>query len=196
MKIRIIKIASTPARLTSDELKARLLYLGWTVVPWGKEMRAVPPPKASKKLFVTYSAHNYDTDSHTADNIKGDFLRTCPDIRFVWQNPFVVPEGFNFETQKIEEKDPNIYMLASKLLKDPRNYKILLNEKWHNIEYKDTVPKGVEIMLDNSEIVYLKYDQILTLRPIEQQNDNQIQKAKLKYLNIKLSKTLDRLVKH
>lgn len=116
MKIKVsmkewktLRLAQT---INEDELYKRLQACGW-INKWtssGTEILSKPPQTASPSFenpanpgnTITWGHHQYNDKERTWKKIKSSFLIYFPDLKFIWENPFVIPPNFRKDSQRIE----------------------------------------------------------------------------------------------
>lgn len=126
----------------SQILPYRKLIKRLTAINWdyrmttdGQHAYLYEPLKQHEPILI--SLHAYEHDPRTWRNIKGDILKCNPDIAFVFNKQFKIPDNFNIQTQKLEDlKDPNklpepipFHKLPHDILKNKLIY-VPTEQKW------------------------------------------------------------------
>lgn len=160
--------------ISREELLKRLTELGWKSEMTGSEaeVKSTPPKTAVRERgipadeqgipnitgYVLWSWHQYDEGGGTWRAIREDFVHWFPSLGFVWKNPFIIPDNFNFKTQstrqisqQVQNLKPPILERALAVLPQNRPIQILHKNKWETPGIIDVTDNS--IMLENGEIV-------------------------------------------
>ena len=156
---QLYKFAAQTIRLSREELEKRLAELGWkTVFKKSYAHKISIPPQGGEGITWTYE--HYDDKDSTWQNIRNSFVSKFPALRFVWNNPFVIPKDFDRATQSIripENRMPvqprPIQERAIITLQPDKNIEVLHGGNW--IESEKVKPLERSILLTTGE--ELKY---------------------------------------
>ena len=140
-----------PVRLSTSDLIKRFKILGWTITAKKDGVHYMfTSPQGDKAIIV--GMHNYERKSHLWKAVMGDFLRYSKDLKFAFVNPFIIPEGFNKKTQRIEttsQSDPETLERSVTLLTLPSDF--MTNQV---VKIEGTWKKPFDIDYNNNTIMF------------------------------------------
>ena len=144
-----IKIAAQLTFIPVKEIFRRFQQLGWTVRKTAKESQILSPDGIQQAIIP---AHNWDRRWRES---RHDVLKVNPDLKFVYDSPFKIPKGFNFNTQRIEEipisYDEKVLNSINQIPANYQDWQILHNNEWDQLIDIDWVDKTM--MISNGDIV-------------------------------------------
>jgi hypothetical protein len=147
-------IAGKGSYLARKEFEKRLRAIGWDLSEANDGDYMAKAPDGITKLTVV-SLHNWDRNWMKP---KQHLLRQNPDLEFLFDPIFIIPNNFNVQTQKLEEAPKPFYSTKSipfGQLPDPKQIKIEMSvdKEWQTIE--DIDYSNNQILLMNGNIIQI-----------------------------------------
>ena len=146
------RIAQKSQYIKPNEIIRRLLLLEWRKTrDDGDHASLYPPFEMGRSSGLTISRNNWEKNWR---QVRRDLIQNYPDMRFVWDSKFEIPENFNPLTCAIEEEiQPQIKsetMTFYQLAPQSEKYKVLVDGVWKQILDVDYASR--EIMFDDLSI--------------------------------------------
>ena len=153
------KTAAKTSYITREELMDRLHSIGWTSeLKNGNAHREYKSPVTGIGTIFLTSWHAYDEKEATWKNIKSNITKRFPTLKFVWQNPFIIPENFNIATQSIvvpSRQEIQTYTRPIARLPVNTPIEVFDKEEWSEIAEIDYGPNP-SILLKNGKLLEYK----------------------------------------
>lgn len=165
---------ATAQYIDSGEYAQRLANLKWRCQQNGSHWTCLAPDKVGR---VTWSDNNWEKNWQQVARDLFQFAKGgrgkggYSDLRFVWQNPFVVPPNFDYNTQseKSQLQDAGKTFWVSDLMKNPESvlgYKIFVNGDWKQAEDIgiSSTGMGIDVMFKDGDVQSFYIPQKLTVK--------------------------------